>query len=88
MHCIVCITSTRRKSAIRPPIAAISTSIFGPLLLLGVVLMTLPSVIIAVEDLESFRVGVIELVPDISTLLLYSIVLDLSSEIKNIKQSI
>ena len=50
--------------------------------------MTLPSVIIAVEDLESFRVGVIELVPDISTLLLYSIVLDLSSEIKNIKQSI
>ena len=75
-------TSTRRKSAISPPIAAISTSIFGPLLLVGVVLMTSPSVTIAVEDLESFRFGVNELVPEFSTILLYSIVLDLSSEIK------
>ena len=44
--------------------------------------MTSPSVTIAVEDLESFRFGVNELVPEFSTLLLYSIVLDLSSEIK------
>ena len=75
------------KIAINQPVAAIITYIFGPLQFLRVSMVISLCVRIAVEYVESLLSGLYELVPECSTPLLFSFVLEFLSE-KDIKQCI